>query len=750
MKKIKISCIGNFPPRQCGIATFTRDLIESIIKNKRDKNIKAEAYIIAMNDPNQTYNYPEEVKFEIRQEHQRDYLEAVKFINYSDANICILQHEFGIFGGDSGIYILPLTHRLKIPLIVTFHTVLENPSYNEKTIIQEISNKAEKIVVMSNLAVDFLTKIYNVPQEKIVLIEHGVPDFNFVLRKKYKKRLNLENKRSLLTFGLLSRDKGIETVINALPKVIKNHPDIIYIILGKTHPGVVRVSGEEYRNSLKHLVEKNKLRKNVYFYNSYVSNEKIFEYLSAIDIYVTPYLNKAQVTSGTLSYAIGAGAAVVSTPYWHAKELLADGRGRLFDFGDSDALADILIELLDKPSELSEMRKRAYKYGRETIWSKVGSKYLKLLSKILSSRINLKLKEEPIIDPLVLPKFSLLHIRSLTDDTGIIQHAKFNIPNLKSGYTLDDNSRALLLCLMAYKQKKDPMALELLPIYLSYIYYMQNDDGTFRNFLSFSRDFLDKKGSEDSFGRTIWALGFLIRFTKNDSYFQISKEMFAKASMNFKKLKYIRGMANTVIGICHYLHRFLSDEEMNKVLRDITYNIIDIYKNQRRKDWHWFEPIMTYDNGIIPLSLFHAYELINDDKILSVAKESTEFLEKIIFKEGCISLIGSNGWYKRGKTRSRYAQQPVDTAATVLMFYQAFIATKDKKYIDKIFTSFMWFLGENDLRTPLYDFETYGCNDGLESHGVNRNQGAESTISYLISHLTLLQAFEHINLNDLS
>ncbi len=742
MKKIKISCIGNFPPRQCGIATFTRDLIESIIENKKEKKIKAEAYIIAMNDPNQTYNYPEEVKFEIRQEHQRDYLKAAKFINYSDANICVLQHEFGIFGGDRGIYILPLIHRLKIPLIVTFHTVLENPSYNEKVIIQEISNKAEKVVVMSNLAVDFLTKIYNVPQEKIELIEHGVPDFNFVLRKKYKKKLNLENKRSLLTFGLLSRDKGIETVINALPKVIKNHPDIIYIILGKTHPGVVRVSGEEYRNSLKHLVEKNKLRKNVYFYDSYVSNEKIFEYLSAIDIYITPYLNKAQITSGTLSYAIGAGTAVVSTPYWHAKELLADKRGRLFDFGDSDALADILIELLDKPSELPEMRKKAYKYGRETIWPKVGSKYFKLLSKILNSRINLKLKEEPIINPLVLPKFSLLHIRRLTDDTGIIQHAKYNIPNLKSGYTLDDNARALLLCLMAYKQKKDPIALDLLPVYLSYIYYMQNGDGTFRNLLSFSRGFLDKKGSEDSFGRTIWALGFLIRFTKNDTYFQISKEMFAKAFKNFKKLKSIRGMANTVIGICHYLHRFLSDEEMNKVLRDITYNIIDKYEKERRKDWNWFESIMTYDNGIIPAALFSAYKLINDDKILIVAKESMEFLEKIISNEGYISLIGNNGWYKRGKTRSRYAQQPVDAAATVLMFYQAFIATKDNKYIDKLFTSFMWFLGENDLRTPLYDFETRGCNDGLESHGVNRNQGAESTISYLISHLTVLQAFE--------
>ena len=737
---MKIACIGNYPPRQCGIATFTKNLIDSIAEDDREKNVKADAYIVALNDRKEGYPYPKEVTHVINQNSQLDYLQAVEYINYSSADVCILQHEFGIFGGNSGVYILPLIYRLKIPLIVIFHTVLQEPSYNERNIVQEIGKQAEKIVVMSRRAVDFLTNIYDIPVEKIEFIEHGVPDFNFMQNMYQKKKFHIENRKTLFTFGLLSRNKGIETVINALPEVVKKHPDLLYIIMGKTHPAVVRVAGEEYRNYLKLLVRRNNLKENVYFDDRFVSTEELLSYLTAADIYVTPYLNEAQITSGTLSYAVGAGAAVISTPYWHAMELLADDRGILFDFNDSKKLAEILNDLLAKPDRLLALRQNAYKYGRKILWPEIGIRYLKLARDVTESYSRVIVKEESIINPLLLPMFNLGHVKRLTDSTGIIQHAKYNIPRFKDGYCLDDNARALLVTSMAYRQMKEQDALDLMPNYLSYIQYMQNEDGTFRNFLSFDRKFLDERGSEDSFGRALWALGHLVRFPPNDAYFELGKEMFSKAYPNFKKLKSIRGLANTIVGISYWLHRFPSDEGMNKTLKEMTNKIIEMYKREKRSDWLWFESELTYDNGIIPLALLHAYEITCDDDVLIVAKESMGFLEEVAFKEGYISLIGSDKWFKRGKARSQFAQQPINATAAVLMFYQAFVVTGDKEFLKKMFSSYMWFLGENDLRIPLYDFETFGCNDGLESHGVNRNQGAESMLVYLLAHLTVLSA----------
>ncbi|MBN1271115.1 MAG: glycosyltransferase family 4 protein [Candidatus Aminicenantes bacterium] len=742
MKKYKIAFIGNYIPRQCGIATFTRDLTESLIKINREKNIKAEAFVVAMNDQNQTYAYPEIVKFTVRQEYQRDYLEAAKFINYSNAEICILQHEFGIFGGENGIYILPLIHELQIPLIVTFHTVLKNPSEKEMMIVREIGKKAEKIVVMSKLAVDFLINIYNLQKQKIKLIEHGVPDFDFIQRKTYKKKLNLENKKSLLTFGLLSRDKGLETVIQALPRVVKKHPEIVYVILGKTHPNVVRSSGEEYRNYLKLLVERNNLRKHVYFYDKYVSNEELFGYLSAIDIYITPYLNEAQITSGTLSYAIGAGAAVVSTPYWHAKELLSDGRGMLFDFKDSDALADLLINLFNNPEKLSRIRKKAYQYGRKTVWPEIGARYLQLVADVLKKGPEVRIKEEPVVNPLILPEFCLDHVQRLTDDTGILQHAKYIIPNFKEGYSLDDNARALLMFLMVFRQRKNKEALKFITTCLSFINLMQNDDGTFKNYLSFNRNFIDQVGSEDSFGRTVWALGYLVKYPPNDLFFEIAEEILIKSFSNLMHLKSIRGMTNSIIGLCHFLKIFPDNKQIKIILKEMTYKIVKSYKNYKTDDWRWFEPILTYDNGILPLSLLHASEEIEDENILKIAYESIEFLEKATLVKGHLSLVGSDNWFKKGGDRSQFAQQPLDTTAMVLMFYQAYLVSRNKTFLKKMLKSYMWFLGENDINKPLYDFKTCGCSDGIESYGTNRNQGAESIIMYMIAHMAVLLAYE--------
>ena len=745
---MKIAYIGTYPPRECGIGTFTMNLFKSMVMNNKIVKDSIEGFVIAMNDHEQTYDYPEEVKLTIRQQHQRDYLSAVKFINLSGADLCILEHEFGIFGGQNGVYILPLLHRLEIPLVVTLHTIIKNPSYNEKAVLVEICKMANKIVVMSHKAIEFLTTIYNVDNRKIVYIEHGVPDIQFN-QYQSKKEINLENKKVLLTFGFISRNKGIETVIKALPKVIEKYPEVLYMVLGKTHPNVLRYSGEEYRTYLQHLVKSLNLSKHVFFLNEFIDQKELFKYLSSSDIYVTPYLNEAQITSGTLSYAVGVGSAVVSTPYWHATELLADGRGRLFNFNDSDGLSTILMELLDNPDVLKILRKKAYNYGREITWPETGEKYIAVAKKILTDKPEVFAKKETILDPLVLPPFSLVHIKRLTDDTGIIQHAKFGIPNLKEGYCLDDNARALLMVLMAYRQKKDSLALELSPIYLSYIHYMQIKDGTFRNLLSFNRNFLDKVGSEDSFGRTIWALGYLIGNAPNDAYYQTGRLVFFDASQNFEKLQSIRGIAYTMVGISYYLRSNPSDDSMIEKLRNLTYKLIKHYEENSSPDWKWFEPLLAYDNGMLPLALLHSAEILKDDKITETALETMNFLTEITLKDGYLSIIGSEKWYKKDGERSMFAQQPVDALAMVLMFHQAFHLTKDKEYLTKLFACFMWFLGENDLRMNLFDFETKGCCDGFESYGVNRNQGAESSLAYLISHLTVLLAFEEFEEIDL-
>lgn len=744
---MKIAFIGTYPPRECGIGIFTNNLFNSISTNCEKREVEYEGFVVALSDNDLAYEYPAEVKAIIRQEHQEDYLKAVKFINLNGADICILEHEFGIFGGQNGLHILPLLHRLEVPLIVTLHTILKSPSYNEKAVLQEICKMANKIVVMSHKAIEFLIRIYDVQEEKIVFIEHGVPDI-FFSQEKSKKEFKLDHRKVLLTFGFIGRSKGIETVIKALPEVVAKHPELIYIVLGKTHPNVLRHSGEEYRIFLTRLVKSLHLEEHVTFLNKFIDEQDLFKYLCASDMYITPYLNEAQITSGTLSYAVGVGSAVISTPYWHAAELLAEGRGRLFDFSDSEGLTKTLTELLDKPEVLKELRRKAYDHGRKITWPKTGEKYLEVLMQTLKEEQTVNVNNDTELDILAIPLFSLGHIIRLTDDTGIIQHAKFGIPNLKEGYCLDDNARALLMVLMAYKQMKDKRALKLSPIYLSYIHYMQNADGTFRNFLSFNRNFLDEVGSEDSFGRTIWALGYLLGNAPNDAYYQTGKLVFFNASPNFEKLKSIRSIANTMIGISYYLKSNPSDDSMTERLRNLAHKLIKHYEENESPDWKWFESLLAYDNAMLPLALLHSAEILNDDNIKRTAFASMDFLTKHTLKENYLSVIGNEQWYKKDGERSYFAQQPIDAMAMVLMYHQAFHVTKDKEYINKLYTSFLWFLGENDLRMSLYDFETKGCCDGFESYGVNRNQGAESTLAYLISHLTVLHVYAEIHMSE--
>ncbi len=743
---MKIAYISTCLPRECGIATFNQNLIAAINANLPKGSLsKNGGYVVALNDSDnlQEYEYPDDVKYIIRQNHQKDYIRAANYINTSDADTCILEHEFGIFGGDSGIYILPLLNRLEKPLISILHTVLREPSYVQRIIIREIAEQSSKIIVMSHRAVEFLTGIYEVPAEKIQLIEHGVPDVEPADPNPVKNLSQFKNRRVLLTFGLISRNKGLETVVRALPKIVEKNQDVMYVVLGNTHPGVIKNSGEEYRDHLKSLAAQLNVSKHLSFINKFVSEDELVNYLSAAEIYVTPYLNEAQITSGTLSYAVGAGAAVVSTPYWHATELLANNRGRLFDFKNSEALADIVNELLADDEVLNELKENAFEYGLHLRWPVIGAEYIKVAQEACANHdFRDKILRNSIVDPEIMPKFSLTHVMRLTDDTGIVQHAKYGIPNLKEGYCLDDNSRALIMALMAYQRNKTKEAFELLPVYLSFIHYMQTDDGNFRNFLSFSRQYLDEVGSEDSFGRTVWALGYLIGCAASNSYREFALELFKKSFAHFGKLQHLRGMANTIIGITLYLKVVPGDEGMVKELVRLTQPLIDAYENNEAEDWHWFEEKMTYDNAILPLALLHSCEITGSEKAKEVALKAMAFLDRLTLSNGYLSPVGNDGWYYRGGTFPTFDQQAIETMAMVLMHFKAYEIFRKPQYIEKMFLSYRWFIGENTLRAPLYDHETKGCCDGLLPTGINRNQGAESTLAYLISHLTVLKAFE--------
>jgi glycosyltransferase involved in cell wall biosynthesis len=742
---MKLAYISTYSPRECGIATFNYNLIRAINTNFPNSNsVLNHGFVVALNDSDNIhqYKYPEEVKFTIRQNHQKDYIRAANFINTSNADVCILEHEFGIFGGECGIFVLPLIHRLHKPLITILHTVLKEPNFLQRVIIQEIARQSAKIVVMSKRAVDFLIHIYNIPKDNIQLIEHGVPDLEPIENNPVKNFPNFRNHRVLFTFGLISRNKGLETVIKALPKIVKDHPDVVYVVLGNTHPEIIKNQGEEYRDNLKRLAAELNVEKHLMFINKFVSEEELHQYLTACHIYITPYLNEAQITSGTLSYAIGAGAAVVSTPYWHAQELLDDNRGKLFDFKNADALADIVNELLSNSASYAEIKFNAYQYGINLRWPKIGEQYLNLSLYAVQQACLPEKIVQGIVDPEIMPQFSLIHVKRLTDDTGIVQHARYGIPNLKEGYCLDDNSRALIMALMAYQQNKSKEAFDLLPIYLSYINYMQLDDGNFRNFLSFNRNYLDDIGSEDSFGRTVWALGYLIHCAPNNSYREFANDMFLKSVPHFQKLEHLRGIANTIIGISYYLKVHGDNEALLNQLNHLTKPLIDAYEHNRQHDWHWFEDKLTYDNAILPLALLHSCEITANETVKKIALEAIAFLDHLTLSKGYLSPVGNDGWYYRGGKMALFDQQAIETMAMVLMYFQAYSIAHERVYIEKMFKSYMWFLGENTLRAPLYDHETKGCCDGLQHTGINRNQGAESTLAYLISHLVVLKAFE--------
>jgi glycosyltransferase involved in cell wall biosynthesis len=735
---LNIAFIGNYSPRLCGIATFTTDLCEMVA---RQLGQRSNVFAVAVNDTAQGYAYPSRVEFTIQKNQQSDYYKAANFINASNADVACIQHEYGIYGGWDGIYVLSLVSSLSVPVVVVLHTVLKNPTPNQKKIIQEMAQRASRLVVMSDLAVTLLQDVYAVPAEKVARIYHGTPDFASLDNSRYKKRFQVEGNQTLLTFGLLSPNKGIETVIRALPELVREFPKLIYVVLGKTHPNVRKEYGEKYRTGLVALVVKLGLSEHVIFDDRFVSLEELCAWLMAADIYISPYLNEAQIVSGTLSYAVGAGTAIVSTPYWYAQELLAEGRGVLFGFGDSVVLAASLRELLADKARLKALRARTYRFGRQMRWEIVAEKYLELFQHTGAVAVKraMVLKTPPLL--LHEPPFDLAHLKRLTDDTGLIQHAKYIVPDRHTGYCLDDNSRALMLCAGAYSLLRDEEAKKLISTYFSFTHFTQNPDGRFRNFMDYQRRFLDEVGSDDSFGRALWALGYIIWRPPRDAYRSLAFECFQKALPHVRGLN-LRGKALAMLGLAAYLRCYQGDESVAALLRECADHLLVLYRHTAGDDWRWFEDIICYDNGIMPLALFQTYALLREEKYLHVAKETLEFLEKNLIHDGRLSIIGSNGWFRRGGVRAQYDQQPIDATAMVLAYQSAYWVTQDKEYLKKMRLAFGWFLGENDMGMSLYDHDTKGCADGLLAEGVSLNQGGESTVSFLIALLAMLEEYE--------
>jgi glycosyltransferase involved in cell wall biosynthesis len=734
----KVVFISSFPPRKCGIATFTSDLIDSITLSAK---AEFEPLVVAMRSEVHKYNHP--VKFEIRQNVKSDYICAADYINFSHVDAVCVQHEFGLFGGEAGSYLSLLLNRLKVPVITTLHTVLDDPEEAYYKSLVDLCKVSHRVITMNERGVSMLREIYGIPNKKIRLIAHGIPDLPFVDSNYYKHKFNLEDHRTILTFGLLNKNKGIEVMLKAMPDIIKTDPSIIYIILGMTHPNVLKYEGESYRFGLQQMVKDLNLQEHVIFHNRFVDDKELHNFLCAADIYVTPYQSEKQLTSGTLSFAVGTGKAVVSTPYWAATELLAGGRGKLVPFGDSQLMTREISEILQNDTLYYSLRRRAYEYGRSRTWPKIGQIYWKLFSskrKLPRILAKTKLSAAETISSIEVPEPSLDHLEKLTDDTGLYQHAKFTIPNREFGYCTDDNARAVIAMIRYYAHNPEPKALTLLDTYLSFIIHSQNSDGSVRNFMDFDRTWLTGEPAHDAFGRILWAFGTMMAKPPAPSYLLIAKDCFDK-SVELVQKQLPRGMAYSILGMSDYLKQFPGAIDIKRQLELAADGLVTQYEEGHYPDWQWFEDVLTYDNAVLPHALYVAGLTLNNKRYIELADITCKFLLDNTFNGTHFSFVGCKGWYERDRERATFDQQPIEAAGTVMMLRAAYEATKNKRFLALQRKAFDWFLGQNDLHIPLYDFKTKGCNDGLTPDGVNMNQGAESTLSLVLSQLIMVESY---------
>jgi glycosyltransferase involved in cell wall biosynthesis len=730
----RIAFVGNFLPRQCGIATFTTDLCEAFAASY------AETACIALpvNDTEAGYEYPPRVRFELTEKDIRSYRRAADFLNINNVDLVCLQHEYGIFGGRAGSYILALLQELRMPIVTTLHTILSNPDPSQHRVLKDIAALSDRLVVMSERGVKFLREVYGVSIDKIDMIPHGIPDVPFVDPSFHKDMFGVEGKIVLLSFGLLSPNKGIENVINALPAILAKHPNVVYIIQGATHPHVLQSEGESYRLSLQWLAQEKGVEGQVIFYNRFVSLEELVEFISAADIYITPYLNAAQITSGTLAYTLGAGKAVISTPYWYAEEMLAEERGVLVPFHDPAALTAQVIDLIDNEAKRHAMRKRAYLFGRSMIWPQVARRYRESFERARSERRNFtgpgftaKALDKRSGE---LPPLKLDHLRHMTDETGMLQHAVFTVPNYREGYTTDDNARALLVSVLL-EEAGSGAAFDLASRYLAFVWYAFNTEtGRFRNAMDYQRRWQENSISDDSHGRTLWSLGTVLGRSTSSALHNMAGWMFEQALPAILNTTSPRAWAFALIGTHEYLRRFAGDRKANQVRGELAGRLLTMYKGNRTNEWRWYEDKLTYCNAALSHALIMSGKWIPNAEMMEAGFESLGWLADLQRADedgGHFIPIGSNGFYKRGENRARFDQQPVEAQAMVSACLEAYKISGDKRWHKEARRAFEWFLGRNDLSIPIYDPTTGGCRDGLHPDRPNENQGAESTLAFL-------------------
>jgi glycosyltransferase involved in cell wall biosynthesis len=739
----RVAFIGNYLPRQCGIATFTTDLCEGYARRFPD----IEVFALAMNDREGGYDYPEQVRFEIQQDNRFSYERAAEYLNQNEIDIVSLQHEYGIYGGEAGDYILALLHNLRVPVVTTLHTVLRDPNAHQRLVMNQISELSDQLIVMSQRSADYLREIYHVPQEKIQFIHHGIPDLEFIDPSFHKDKFAVEGKFVVLTFGLLSENKGIEYVIQALPEVVKKYPNLVYVVVGATHPHILQREGEKYRQLLLDMAKRLGVEDHVIFRNEFVTLDELTQYISMADIYITPYLSPVQAVSGTLAYTLGSGKAVISTPYWYAEELLADGRGILVPFRSADAISEKILHLLDHEAERNAMRKRAYLYGRGMIWSAVSSQYMDAFACALGERIS---RPRPIIfngsgqeDKRVreIPQFKLDHLLRMTDDTGLIQHAVYSVPNPREGYTTDDNARSLIVAVMLEEMNMGlpEVQPDLASRYLSFLWNAYNPQaGRFRNFMAYDRAWLEEIGSEDSHGRALWALGTVSGRSQREGLQRVAARLFQSALAETTSFHSPRAWAFSLLGIHEYLQHLPGDRQVLAVRSALTSRLMDLYKQISSKDWRWFENILSYDNPVLPRALIVSGQDMGSEQVTETGLESLEWLAQVqLSDEGFFAPVGCYGFYPRGGEKAHFDQQPIEAYSMVAASLDAYLVTGEYEWRRRARQAMMWFFGYNELGLPLYDPSTGGCQDGLQMDRVNQNQGAESTLSYLLSALEM-------------
>lgn len=741
----QIALIGNYLPRQCGIATFTTDLHQAIDRQFTDTN----CFVLAMNDNSTGYNYPSAVRFELAEQDLSSYRRAADFLNVNNVDVVCLQHEYGIFGGRAGNHILALLRELRMPVVTTLHTILRDPDPYQRQVLEEITSLSDRLVVMSERGSEFLQEIYDVPAGKIDIIPHGIPNTGFIDPNFYKDQFGVEGKKVLLTFGLLSSNKGIEYVINALPEILRKHPDVVYMVLGATHPHVKNHEGETYRLHLRRLAREKGVEDHVIFHDRFVSLQELIEFIGAADIYLTPYLSRAQIVSGTLAYALGAGKAVVSTPYWYAEELLSEGRGVLVPFKNAAAIAERVIDLLDNESERHSMRKRAYLFGREMVWDRVARRYMESFE---CARYERSQHRRPIFATKTLntygsdlPALKLDHLLQLTDTTGLLQHATYTVPNYVEGYTVDDNSRALQLAVLLAESKCEvPADLDSLASrYLAFVAHsFIPETGRFHNFMSYDRRWLDDVGSEDCHGRVLLALATVLSRSDDDGLRGLAGKLFDQALPPTLQFTSPRGWALSLLAIHEYLRCFSGDRTAQHVGRTLAKRLMDLYMCNSSSDWPWFEDKLSYDNAKLPHALLVSGQWLEQPEMIEVALDSLGWLAEIQRAEGGHFIpVGNQGFYRRLGEKARFDQQPIEAQAMVSACLEAYRLTNEQRWYLEAERAFEWFLGRNDLGLSLYDPATGGCRDGLEADRLNQNQGAESTLAFLqsLTEMTMIQ-----------